>query len=91
MPLLEAVRAFLEDRTRCRRVALLDYLGERISPDLCAGSCDNCARRSGRLPRDDDEWALAIAAKNPPRARAAGSKPKKSYARKRKRSSGKKK
>ena len=91
MPLLEAVRAFLEDRTRCRRVALLDYLGERISPDLCAGSCDNCARRSGRIPRDDDEWALAVAAKNPPRARAAGSKPKKSYARKRKRSSGKKK
>ena len=88
MPLLEAVQDFLEDRTRCRRVALLAYLGEHISREVCGESCDNCARRAGRLPRDDDDWAIAVAAKAPPKKRApAGtgkSKRKRKPARKRK-------
>ena len=88
MPLLEAVQDFLEDRTRCRRVALLAYLGEHISREVCGESCDNCLRRAGRLPRDDDDWAIAVAAKAPPKKRApAGtgkSKRKRKPARKRK-------
>lgn len=88
MPLLEAVQDFLEDRTRCRRVALLAYLGEHISREVCGESCDNCRRRAGRLPRDDDDWAIAVAAKAPPKKRApAGtgkSKRKRKPARKRK-------
>ena len=85
MPLLDSVREFLEDRTTCRRVALLDYLGERVSSAVCAGSCDNCARRAGRLPDDDAEWTRAIAAKAPPRPRAATGKSR-PFKRKRKRS-----
>jgi len=71
MPLLEKVKSFLEDRTQCRRVALLSYLGESISRDACQGTCDNCKRRLGKLPNDDDEFAAAVAAKAPPKKRAA--------------------
>ena len=71
MPLLEKVKSFLEDRTQCRRVALLSYLGESISRDTCQGTCDNCKRRLGKLPKDDDEFAAAVAAKAPPKRRAA--------------------
>jgi len=71
MPLLEKVQAFLEDRSSCRRVALLAYLGESISRDACRGTCDNCKRRLGVLPRDDDEFAVAVASKAPPKKRAA--------------------
>jgi len=52
---------------------------------VCAGSCDNCARRAGRLPADDDEWARAIAAKAPARPRATTGKSR-PFKRKRKRS-----
>ena len=71
MPLLEKVQNFLEDRSQCRRVSLLSYLGESISSDACRGTCDNCKRRLGQLPKDDENFAAAVAAKAPPKKRAA--------------------
>jgi len=72
MPLLDAVQSFLENRTECRRVALLRYLGEDISRDVCRGTCDNCRRStSASKAADDAEWLRAVSAKPPPKKRAA--------------------
>lgn len=72
MPLLDAVQSFLENRTECRRVALLRYLGEEISRDVCRGTCDNCLRlTSASKAADDAEWLAAVSAKPPPKKRAA--------------------
>ena len=69
MPLLDAVQSFLENRTECRRVALLRYLGEDISRDVCRGTCDNCLRSTSASA--DAEWLAAVSAKPPPKKRAA--------------------
>lgn len=75
MPLLDAVQSFLENRTECRRVALLRYLGEDISRDVCRGTCDNCLRStSASAAASDAEWLAAVSAKPPPKKRAAASK-----------------
>ena len=50
------VKAYCEDASRCRRVALLDYFDERATPRVCNGMCDVCA------PREDEEEAAAAAA-----------------------------
>ena len=39
------VKAYCEDASRCRRVALLDYFDERATPRVCNGMCDVCAPR----------------------------------------------
>ena len=71
IPLLRAVETYLEDRSTCRRVALLKYLGESVSSAVCARTCDNCRRRAGLEPADDAEWDAAVAAKAPPKKRTA--------------------
>ena len=85
IPLLRAVETYLEDRSTCRRVALLKYLGETVSSAVCARTCDNCRRRAGLEPADDDAWDAAVAAKAPPKRRAAsaggGKKRKRKYVR----------
>ena len=76
------------DGRGCGGVVLLADLGEQIAREVCGESCENGLRRAGRLPRDDDDWAIAVAAKAPPKKRApAGtgkSKRKRKPARKRK-------
>ena len=51
---LDALRGYCEVPT-CRRVALLDYFGERISP---CGNCDGCLHPAERL--DGTEEARMI-------------------------------
>eukprot|EP01116_Phalansterium_solitarium_P023458 TRINITY_DN821_c0_g1_i1.p1 TRINITY_DN821_c0_g1~~TRINITY_DN821_c0_g1_i1.p1 ORF type:complete len:517 (-),score=162.58 TRINITY_DN821_c0_g1_i1:254-1804(-) len=39
---LEKMVAYCESDTECRRVMLLQHLGENATRELCAGTCDNC-------------------------------------------------
>ena len=50
------VKAYCEDTTTCRRVALLGHFDEKVTPSLCNGMCDICR------PREDDEAAAAAEA-----------------------------
>lgn len=57
-PLLQKVQSYLLDRTKCRRVQLLDYLGEPgFDARNCHGTCDVCILKKGRLPLGEpDTW-----------------------------------
>lgn len=57
-PLLKQVEEYLLNRDRCRRVMMLEYLGETGFTEVqCARTCDVCLRRSGGLPLGEpDKW-----------------------------------
>jgi bloom syndrome protein len=46
LDLLDRVVAYASDRITCRRVLLLRYFGEKISPDDCHQCCDNCRQQA---------------------------------------------
>ena len=62
-----AVKQYCTNKNTCRRVQLLDYLGESgFDVQQCQGTCDNCARRLGTLSQGHDNplpGATAKAAK----------------------------
>ena len=55
---LDALRGYCEAPT-CRRVALLDYFGERISP---CGNCDGCLHPAERLDGTEEARMILSAA-----------------------------
>ena len=57
-PLLRAVEGYLLNRTECRRVQMLAYLGETgFTRAMCGGTCDTCLRaRGGRPLGEPDTW-----------------------------------
>lgn len=46
------MKQFCLDSSRCRRLSLMEYLGEepRFNPSTCAGTCDVCAGTVGTTP-----------------------------------------
>lgn len=62
-PLLKAVEEYLVNRTKCRRVQLLDYLGEPgFDSRNCKGTCDACILKRGGLPLGEpDTWTEDVA------------------------------
>lgn len=71
LKLAEAVKAYCTDTRRCRRVMLLEYLGEAFSAQQCRGTCDNCQRGLGTLPAGHDDPLPGALDKAPPKAKAA--------------------
>lgn len=57
-PLLRAVEGYLLNRQTCRRVQLLEYLGEHgFDPSRCRATCDACILARGGKPLDEpDTW-----------------------------------
>ena len=50
-PLLQKVEEYLLNRSTCRRVQLLEYLGETgFTAAQCKGTCDACVLARGGLP-----------------------------------------
>ena len=98
--LAKAVQIYCTNKTTCRRVQLLDYLGEPgFDARKCRGTCDNCARAAGTLEAGHDAplpgaTAMKPAAKRtkakggPPAPAAAAAVAKPKAKAKRKRSSG---
>ena len=70
--LADAVKEYCCEKDKCRRVLLLDYLGERgFRPSQCAGTCDNCMRAAGTLPPGHDQ---VLPGAKEPRARKPAEK-----------------
>jgi superfamily II DNA/RNA helicase len=67
--LADAMRDYCTQQRVCRRVQLLEYLGEQFNPAKCGGTCDNCARPAGTLPpgHDDPLPGAGLPAKPRPR------------------------
>ncbi|CAG8459037.1 2440_t:CDS:2 [Paraglomus brasilianum] len=42
---LEQMVSYCENKSICRRVQVLEYFGENISPHQCNNNCDNCRRK----------------------------------------------
>ena len=75
--LAKAVQQYCTNKATCRRVQLLDYLGEPgFDARKCKGTCDNCARAAGTLDAGHDAPLPGATAKKP----AAKRKPKASAA-----------
>ena len=70
-PLLQKVEAYLLNRATCRRVQLLDYLGEPgFDARQCRATCDACILKRGGLPLDEpDTWAEDLATDKATRAK----------------------
>eukprot|EP00127_Corallochytrium_limacisporum_P002950 Clim_evm39s143 gene=Clim_evmTU39s143 len=62
---LKEMAAFCENKSDCRRLLQLRYLGEEFNPALCGGTCDNCASKQSRNreiveERMDDQGWVAV-------------------------------
>jgi bloom syndrome protein len=86
-PLLRKVEAFLLNRATCRRVQLLDYLGEPgFDARQCRATCDACILKRGGLPLGEpDTWAEDLATDKATRAKPGEGAPAKGRKRKAKR------
>ena len=86
-PLLQKVEAFLLNRATCRRVQLLDYLGEPgFDARQCRATCDACILKRGGLPLGEpDTWAEDLATDKAMRAKKGEGAPAKGRKRKAKR------
>lgn len=51
---------YARDMVKCRREHVLAHFGERFSPDLCGGTCDNCERRRKSTKIDVAPAAMAM-------------------------------
>ena len=67
--LADAMRDYCTQKSVCRRVQLLDYLGEQFDSARCRGTCDNCARAAGTLPPGHDDPLPGAGTIAKPRAR----------------------
>jgi len=96
IPMLQEVQSYMLDRQKCRRVALLSYLGETdFSYHKCNGTCDNCRRRimrhkggpdASKARHEDqifeDDLELKVVKARKPPSSSSGAKRKSKYAKK---------
>ncbi len=58
--MLNAVTAFCDNQSDCRRVEILRYFGESFDREDCKGSCDNCRAGDTFESKDFSEYAIAV-------------------------------
>ncbi|RYO94969.1 hypothetical protein DL766_002012 [Monosporascus sp. MC13-8B] len=58
--MLNAVTAFCDNQSDCRRVEILRYFGESFDRKDCAGTCDNCKAGGTFETKDFSEYAIAV-------------------------------
>lgn len=58
--MLNAVTAFCDNGSDCRRVEILRYFGEAFDRKDCRGSCDNCKAGDTFESKDFTEYAVAV-------------------------------
>lgn len=58
--MLNAVTAFCDNQSDCRRVEILRYFGETFDRKDCQGRCDNCKAGDTFEKKDFTEYAVAV-------------------------------
>ncbi|RYO74838.1 hypothetical protein DL764_010721 [Monosporascus ibericus] len=58
--MLNAVTAFCDNQSDCRRVEILRYFGESFDRKDCLGTCDNCKAGGTFETKDFSEYAIAV-------------------------------
>ncbi|ORX66238.1 ATP-dependent DNA helicase [Anaeromyces robustus] len=59
---LREMVSFCEDKISCRRQKILEYFGEKITPEVCNKTCDNCRLKSkdNYIVRDFTKESISI-------------------------------
>ena len=58
--MLNAVTAFCDNQSDCRRVEILRYFGEAFDKAECQGTCDNCKTGDTFESKDFTKYAVAV-------------------------------